>query len=112
MIRIKKGIYIAQTSGSSGNPFTFIKNKDAHAMDLALIANRYSWYNISYKDSKGDFFGMPSNNYAFLKEKIKDMVLNRVRIPFGKFSELDLSNTISLLKKQKKLIICMVTQIH
>ena len=44
---------------------------------------------------------MPSNNYAFLKKKLKDMVLNRVRIPFGKFSELDLSNTISLLKAKK-----------
>ena len=100
-IKNKKGAYIAQTSGSSGKPFTFIKNKDAHAMDLALIANRYSWHNIGYKDKQGRLFGMPSNNYSFFKEKIKDMMLNRVRISFGEFSELELNNIISIIEEKK-----------
>ena len=37
----KKDLYTGYTSGSSGHPFNYAKDKFAHAMTWALIKNRY-----------------------------------------------------------------------
>jgi len=38
----KKNLYIANTSGSTGTPFFYAKNKFSHSMTWALTADRYS----------------------------------------------------------------------
>ena len=38
----KKNIYVSNTSGSSGHPFFFAKNKESHSRTWAYIKNRYS----------------------------------------------------------------------
>ena len=85
----RKKTYIANTSGSSGHPFFFSKNKEAHAMDWTLIKNRYSWYGLKLNSKQARFYGVPLEKWPYLKEKVKDWLMNRVR-----FSVFDLSDYV------------------
>src|ERR1700690_2600845 len=40
-------LYRASTSGSSGHPFSFAKDKFSHACAWALIRDRYLWHGIT-----------------------------------------------------------------
>lgn len=82
-------IYINKTSGSSGDPFIFAKDKWSHALTWAEIINRFSWYNIDFNTSKqARFYGIPLDKKGYYKERIKDFFANRYR-----FSVFDLSDT-------------------
>lgn len=83
-----KNIYINKTSGSSGEPFIFAKDKWSHAMTWAVITNRFSWCNIDFNSSKqARFYGIPLDKKGYYKERLKDWFSNRYR-----FSVFDLSN--------------------
>jgi phenylacetate-CoA ligase len=84
-----KDCYVSNTSGSSGTPFFFAKDKFAHAMTWALIANRYKQWNIDGSSKQARFYGIPKELKGYWKEKIKDITMNRVR-----FSVFDLSNVM------------------
>ena len=85
----KKNTYISNTSGSSGHPFFFAKNKKAHAMDWALIKDRYNWHGLSSSSKQARFYGIPLEKWTYRKEKIKDLLMNRVR-----FSVFNLSDDV------------------
>jgi len=85
----RKNTYIANTSGSSGHPFFFAKNKEAHAMDWALIKDRYSWHGLKLNSKQARFYGIPHEKWSYRKEKVKDLLMNRIR-----FSVFDLSDNI------------------
>ncbi|MDO1502210.1 phenylacetate--CoA ligase family protein [Winogradskyella maritima] len=81
-------VYINKTSGSSGDPFVFAKDKWCHAMTWAVIMNRFSWYNIDFNSSKqARFYGIPLDKKGYYKERLKDKMANRFR-----FSVFDLSD--------------------
>lgn len=88
----KKNLYIANTSGSSGHPFFFAKNKEAHAISWALVKDRYSWHGINLNSKQARFYGIPLETTTKLEENVKDWIMNRVRFPI-----FDMSNEI--LKK-------------
>src|SRR5690606_9365954 len=79
--------HMDSTSGSSGTPFFYAKDKTAHAMTWAVIADRYSWYNISFASKQARFYGIPKELLANKKEVFKDGFMNRQR-----FSVFDLSD--------------------
>jgi phenylacetate-CoA ligase len=84
----KKNIYINKTSGSSGEPFIFAKDKFCHALTWAKIADYYSWFGLNVLTSKqARFYGIPLNKTAYYKERFKDFLSNRYR-----FSVFDLSD--------------------
>ena len=84
-----KNIYVNKTSGSSGDPFVFAKDKWCHAMTWAEITNRFSWYNIDFNTSKqARFYGIPLEKKGYYKERLKDLFSNRYR-----FSVFDLSDS-------------------
>jgi phenylacetate-CoA ligase len=84
----KKNVYINKTSGSSGDPFIFAKDKFCHALTWAGFQDRYSWFDLDINQSKqARFYGIPLNKTAFYKERIKDFLSNRYR-----FSVFDLSD--------------------
>jgi Coenzyme F390 synthetase len=83
-----KDYYKSSTSGTSGTPFFFAKDKFAHAMTWALIANRYRIYDITEHSLQARFFGISQNTIGYYKEKLKDLVMRRVR-----FDVFDLSDT-------------------
>lgn len=92
-----KSIYINKTSGSSGDPFIFAKDKFCHALTWAVIKNRFGWFGLNFNTSKqARFYGTPLDKKGYYKERFKDLLSNRYR-----FSVFDLSDSAfeKLLKK-------------
>jgi phenylacetate-CoA ligase len=86
-ISLKK-VYINNTSGSSGTPFFFAKDKAAHAMTWAVILDRFGRHKIQYgKSLQARFFGIPFTKKGYYKEKIKDFIASRVRFPVFDLSD-------------------------
>lgn len=96
-----KNIYVNKTSGSSGDPFIFAKDKFCHALTWANIIYRFGWFTIDFNSSlQARFYGIPLDFMGNKKERIKDLLSNRYR-----FTIFDLSDVILekvLLKFQKK----------
>ena len=91
-----KNVYVNKTSGSSGDPFVFAKDKYCHALTWAEIQDRFGWYNIDFNSSKqARFYGIPLDKKGYYKERFKDFLSNRFR-----FSIFDLSD--HALKKHLK----------
>ena len=105
--RISKGytektIFKNKTSGSSGDPFIFAKDKYAHAITWASIIYRFGWYGIDFNKSyQARFYGIPLDFLGHTKERIKDFLGKRYR-----FTIFDLSDEVleKVLRKfqQKK----------
>ncbi|MCF7566786.1 phenylacetate--CoA ligase family protein [Sabulilitoribacter arenilitoris] len=93
----KKTIHIHKTSGSSGTPFIFAKDKFCHALTWAIVEDRYGWFNINLNTSKqARFYGIPLHKKGYYKERLKDALSNRFR-----FSVFDLSDA-QLFKNVEK----------
>lgn len=85
-----KNIYVNKTSGSSGDPFIFAKDKFCHALTWSSIIHRFSWFGIDFNSSfQARFYGIPLNYIGNKKERIKDLLTNRYR-----FTIFDLSDKI------------------
>jgi len=83
-----KNVYVNKTSGSSGNPFVFAKDKFCHAMTWAIIQDRFGWYNLDFNRSKqARFYGIPLDLKSHYIEHFKDVLSKRLR-----FSVFDLSD--------------------
>jgi phenylacetate-CoA ligase len=83
-----KNTYVNKTSGSSGDPFIFAKDKYSHAMTWAVIQNRFSWYDLNFNMSRqARFYGIPLDKKGYYKERLKDRLSKRYR-----FSVFDLSD--------------------
>lgn len=83
-----KNVYINKTSGSSGDPFIFAKDKFCHALTWAVIQDRFNWFGLDFNTSKqARFYGIPLDKTGYYKERIKDYLSQRHR-----FSVFDLSD--------------------
>nr|WP_321233999.1 phenylacetate--CoA ligase family protein [uncultured Psychroserpens sp.] len=83
-----KKVYVNKTSGSSGDPFVFAKDKFSHAMTWAVIQNRFGWYGLDFNTSmQARFYGIPLDKKGYYKERFKDSLSKRFR-----FSVFDLSD--------------------
>lgn len=81
--------YVNKTSGASGDPFIFAKDKFCHALTWSIIQNRFGWYGLDFNNSRqARFYGIPLDKKGYYKERIKDLLSKRFR-----FSVFDLSNT-------------------
>ncbi|WP_405294405.1 phenylacetate--CoA ligase family protein [Algibacter sp. Ld11] len=84
-----KNVFINKTSGSSGTPFIFAKDKFCHALIWSNFIDRYAWFNLDLNHSKqARFYGIPLDKKGYYKERFKDKLSNRFR-----FSVFDLSDT-------------------
>lgn len=96
--RLSKGFskstaYIGKTSGSSGTPFVFAKDKFAHAMSWAGFHDRYHWHGIDLNKSlQARFYGIPLDFYGNMQERIKDRISLRRRFPIFDLSEQKMEN--------------------
>jgi phenylacetate-CoA ligase len=92
-----KNSYINKTSGSSGDPFIFAKDKYSHALTWASNIYRFGWYGIDFNSSyQARFYGIPMDFIGNKKERFKDLLSHRFR-----FSIFDLSDVVleKILKK-------------
>ncbi len=77
-----KQVYVGKTSGSSGRPFTFAKDKWSHALSWASFYGHYSRQGIDLdRDLQARFYGMPDQGAARYKERFKDVLSSRYRFP-------------------------------
>ena len=96
-----KNVYVNKTSGSSGDPFIFAKDRFCHALTWANIIHRFGWFDIDFNTSlQARFYGIPLDFIGNKKERLKDFLSNRYR-----FTIFDLSDTVLekvLLKFKRK----------
>lgn len=86
----EKNVFLNKTSGSSGEPFIFAKDKYAHAITWASIIYRFGWYGIDFNSSyQARFYGIPKDFIGYRKERLKDFLSRRYR-----FSIFDLSDDV------------------
>ena len=81
-----KNVYKNKTSGSSGDPFYFAKDKYSHALTWAVFHKWYNWFDL-YNQKQARFYGIPKDPIPRFKERLKDYLANRYR-----FNVFDLSN--------------------
>lgn len=80
--------YVGKTSGSSGHPFIFAKDRFCHALTWAEFIDRYQWINIDLNRSlQARFYGIPLDFYGNLTERFKDRVSLRRRFNVFDLSE-------------------------
>lgn len=94
---LPKNVYVNKTSGSSGDPFIFAKDKYCHAITWSSIIYRFGWYGIDFNTSyQARFYGIPMDFIGNKKERFKDVLSKRFR-----FSIFDLSDIVleKILKK-------------
>ncbi len=97
-----KNVYLNKTSGSSGDPFIFSKDKWCHAMTWAEIMNRFSWYGIDFNTSmQARFYGIPLDKKGYYKERLKDWFSNRYRFSVFDLSDSAFEKTLAKFKTSK-----------
>lgn len=96
-----KNVFISSTSGSSGHPFFFAKDKRSHALTHAIILDLYANLGLTPKDKQARFYGVPLSGNGKYKEKIKDFLSNRVRFHVFDLSDEQLSKYLNKIKNIK-----------
>ena len=95
-----KTAYIGKTSGSSGHPFIFAKNRFAHALSWAGFQDRYNWYDIDLNKSlQARFYGIPLDFYGNIQERLKDRISLRRRFNIFDLSEQKMQIFLERFKK-------------
>ena len=97
-----KTVFINKTSGSSGTPFIFAKDKFCHALIWANFMDRYSCFNLDLNHSKqARFYGIPLGKKDYYKERFKDTLSNRFRFSVFDLSDSQLEKNIEKFNKTK-----------
>ncbi|HMQ48392.1 MAG TPA: hypothetical protein PKA00_13430 [Saprospiraceae bacterium] len=73
-------VYLSKTSGSSGKPLLYAKDKYCHALTWARILAAYQEHGIEYGSSfQARFYAIPMEQPAYQVERIKDWLSSRYR---------------------------------
>ena len=96
-----KELYVANTSGSSGHPFFYAKDKFCHALTWAEIKALYAEHGLSSRSRQARFYGMPLKGKSHWIERAKDFAMNRRRFPVFDLSDEVLDKWISLFKRRR-----------
>lgn len=97
----KQKVYINKTSGSSGHPFIFAKDKACHALTWAVIQNRFGWYDINFNHSlQARFYGIPLDGFSYRKERLKDALSKRYRFPVFNLNDAALHGVLESFGKK------------
>jgi phenylacetate-CoA ligase len=97
-----KNIYLNKTSGSSGTPFVFAKDKHSHALTWASNIMRFGWHGIDFNHSyQARFYGIPMDFFGYRKERFKDFLTHRFRFPVFDLSDDILEKFLEKFKTKK-----------
>jgi len=96
---IRKRVSKELTGGSSGNPLIVVKDRDKSAYGRAVMYRCYKQYGIEIGHRQARFWGLPISTKYFLKEKLKDLIANRIRLSAFDIHEKSL---VAFTKKLKK----------
>ena len=95
-------LFVNKTSGSSGNPFIFAKDKYAHALTWSHIIWLYSTYGLTLgKSLEARYYGLPKDLKPMLTERAKDFFAHRYRFDIFDLSDDRLDAMIDIYKRRK-----------
>ena len=95
-------IYFANTSGSSGHPLSFWKDKECHSLAWAKIYNSYQNLGININDKEARFVGhVKDSSKNYILELLKDIVFNRIRFDVFNISDRNFKSFFDIFKKNK-----------
>ena len=98
----RKDVYVNKTSGSSGTPFVFAKDKYSHALTWASNIMRFGWFGIDFNHSlQARFYGIPMDFIGYQKERLKDFLTHRFRFPVFDLSDIVLEKFLQKFKLKK-----------
>ncbi|WP_433765054.1 phenylacetate--CoA ligase family protein [Flavobacterium ginsenosidimutans] len=98
----KKTVYLNKTSGSSGTPFVFAKDKYSHALTWASNIMRFGWFGIDFNHSyQARFYGIPMDFIGYQKERFKDFLSGRFRFPVFDLSDAILEKFLKKFRTKK-----------
>lgn len=98
---LAKDCFVNNTSGSTGTPFYFAKDKFSHAMTWAVIIDRFGKHGITFGHSfQARFYGIPLSGLKFYKEKVKDYFTNRYRFPVFDLSDAKMEEFKKVFEKK------------
>lgn len=98
----KKSVYLNKTSGSSGTPFVFAKDKYSHALTWASNMMRFGWFGIDFNHSyQARFYGIPMDFIGYHKERFKDFLTHRYRFPVFDLSDNVLEKFLKKFRRKK-----------
>jgi phenylacetate-CoA ligase len=98
----KSELHIHNTSGSTGTPFYFAKDKFCHAMNWSEIDYHLLKHGIIIGSSKqARFYGIPLSGIKYYKERLKDFLANRVRFPVFDLSDEKLTLVLNEFRTKK-----------
>jgi phenylacetate-CoA ligase len=89
--------YFAETSGSTGEPLVFYRDKEWDAWMRASLFRGYSWYGVNPWDRNGFLWGYNFSTMKKIKVKVLDELQNRFRLFTYDKKEIE-----SFLKKLEK----------
>ncbi len=97
-----KNCYLNKTSGSSGEPFIFAKDKFSHALTWANNIYCFGQYGIDFNSSfQARFYGIPLEFLKYKKERFKDFLCNRFRFSIFNLSDLAFEGYLTEFKSKK-----------
>ncbi|MGC4040950.1 MAG: phenylacetate--CoA ligase family protein [Flavobacterium sp.] len=97
-----KTVYVNKTSGSSGDPFIFAKDKFCHALTWANIIHHFGWFGLDFNSSlQARFYGIPLDFIGNKKERIKDLLSHRYRFTIFDLSDAVLENVLKKFGHKK-----------
>lgn len=94
---LNEKLFFSETSGSSGEPLVFYRNRDWDAWHRASVFRGYSWFNVKPWEKNGYLWGYNIAFKRMLKIKLLDFLQNRFRLFSYKDKEID-----KFLKKLEK----------
>ncbi len=98
----KNDMILGKTSGSSGIPLKYSRDKFSHALLWANILSEYRKIGIEYGKSKqARFYGIPLEGLSYYKELLKDKLLNRDRFVVYDLSDAVLATFLERFRNNK-----------
>lgn len=96
-----KAVFVNKTSGSSGHPFSFAKDKFCHALTWANIIKLYQQHDIEMGQSlEARFYGIPKSGVSHYKERLKDKFAKRYRFDIFDLSDESLAGFLKTFQKK------------
>jgi phenylacetate-CoA ligase len=98
----EKKVYVNKTSGSSGHPFIFAKDRYCHALTWAEILDRFGWFGLDFHNSyQARFYGIPLDPIGYRKERFKDWLGSRYRFPIFDLSDTKMEQFLKQFRRKK-----------
>lgn len=94
-------MYVSRTSGSTGTPMMFARERMFHVMVWLSVNNIYRSNGFTVNDKQARFYGIPISRRAYYKEKFKDVLANRFRFVVFNLNEEVMASWVQLFNRKK-----------